>query len=394
MTSVSNSVASPASLNWIVTKPPAPFAASRVSANSTFGVLPAQSPAARICVGSSSRRDGVVVASESMAPAVAAPEQQQSPVESFGVSMYPVHRSKVIHIVRHGQGFHNVAGEVDHANYMSWDYLDASLTDLGWQQSEALHAHLDATGIKSQVELVVVSPLMRTLQTAVGVWGGEVITDESSSSTLMVSGLGKAPHAAIAAPKGLKFVANEWCREQNGVHPCDRRSSISFYKKCFPMVDFSEVGTDEDTWWHETNRETAQELFTRARRFIRWLLDRPESRIAVVSHSSFIFHMCHLFGSDCSEVVRKEIQQGFRNCEMRSVVISDRLASGAPSVESTDFAGGLYYNDAVKKGADVPVRQIVGEKGVPQADSLAQDAPGLSQGETPKPAQQLSNGKL
>ncbi|KAG0622192.1 hypothetical protein M758_3G078500 [Ceratodon purpureus] len=356
-------------------------------------------------VGNLSRRCGVVVGlGGEMAPA-AAMADQASP-EAFAVSMFPVHRSKVIHIVRHGQGFHNVAGEVDHASYTSWDYADASLTDLGWQQSEALHKHLDVTGIKAQVELVVVSPLLRTLQTAAGVWGGATLAEGGASGgeeVLMVGGLGKAPHAAIAAPKGLKFVANEFCREQNGVHPCDRRSSVSSYKKSFPCVDFSEVGTDEDTWWSETERESAQQLFTRARTFVRWLLNRPESRIAVVSHSSFIFHMCHLFGADCSDVVRKEIQQGFRNCEMRSVVISDRLATGPAKVASTDFKGGLHYNDVFKTD-DLPARQIAAEdKSVPHADSLAtQEQAGPSfneQGEEIETypsakSQQVSNGKL
>lgn len=326
---------------------------------------------------------------DSMAPAVAVADQASpSSQESFAVSLFPLHRSKVIHLVRHGQGFHNVAGEIDYKNYLSAEYLDASLTDLGWQQSEALHAHLDATGIKAQVELVVVSPLLRTLQTAAGVWGGSGLP-EGGEEPLMVDGLGKSPHAAIAAPKGLKFVANEWCREQNGMHPCDRRSSITFYKNRFPTVDFSEVATDEDTWWKETERESAQELFFRARRFVRWLLDRPESRIAVVSHSSFIFHLCHLFGSDCSNVVRNEIQQGFRNCEMRSVVISDRMASGPRPAGSTDFAGGLHWNDHSK---NVPIKQIEAEesKEVPHADSLkteTQDATGA------KPPH-LVNGKL
>lgn len=36
--------------------------------------------------------------------------------------------------MRHGQGFHNVAGHADPANYLSWDYEDAHLTDFGWQQ--------------------------------------------------------------------------------------------------------------------------------------------------------------------------------------------------------------------------------------------------------------------
>lgn len=335
------------------------------------------------------RKQRVVVAeSAAMAPAVAAAGDQQASVESFGVAMYPVHRSKVIHIVRHGQGFHNVAGDVDHMAYMSWDYLDASLTQMGWTQSEALHAHLEKTGIKAQVELVVVSPLLRTLQTAAGVWGDGPVVDESATP-LMVGGVGKVSHAAIAAPKGLKFVANEYCREQSGVHPCDRRSSISSYKKQFPVVDFSEVSTDEDTWWKETQRETAEELFTRARTFVRWLLDRPESRIAIVSHSSFIFHMCHLFGSDCSDLVRKEIQTGFRNCEMRSVVISDRLAS--KPVATTDFAGGLHFDDPTK---DVPNKQIEAEDtSVPHADSLSTPKQAAPETESTK-SSQLQNGKL
>jgi broad specificity phosphatase PhoE len=318
-----------------------------------------------------------------MAPAV--PDQ-----DSFGVAMYPQHRTKTIHIVRHGQGFHNVAGELDHASYLSWDYADASLTSLGWQQSEALHKHLDATGIKSRVELVVVSPLLRTLQTAAGVWGASSSSSPPDEPLLMVSGLGKFPHAAIAAPERLKFIANEFCREQNGVHPCDRRSNLSFYKKSFPHVDFSEVETDEDTWWSPTERETAQDMFTRARTFVRWLLDRPESRIAVVSHSSFIFHMCQLFGGDCSETVRNEVQQRFRNCEMRTVVISDRLATGDAAVASTDFAGGLHFNEAGgKKAADVPVEQIVAEDmSVPHSDSLSKQA------QQPGAESEVSNGTL
>jgi broad specificity phosphatase PhoE len=291
---VSNCVVVPVSLQGIGTFAKSPFSSSSCSF-SRVAELSVQvwnsDRAARF--SGSGRGRGIGVFAE-MAPAAAVAEQEP---EAFGVSMYPMHRSKVIHIVRHGQGYHNVAGELDHANYMSWEYADASLTDLGWLQAEVLHEHVDATGIKAQVELVVVSPLMRTLQTAAGVWGGATL-----------SGLGKAPHPAIAPANSLKFVANEWCREQNGMHPCDRRSSVTFYKKSFPYVDFSEVGTDEDTWWSETKRETVQELFTRARTFVRWLLDRPESRIAVVSHSSFIFHMCHLFGGDLGSV-------GHRPCE-------------------------------------------------------------------------------
>ena len=45
---------------------------------------------------------------------------------------------QVVYFVRHGQGFHNVAGHADPANYLSWDYEDAHLTDFGWQQVSSL----------------------------------------------------------------------------------------------------------------------------------------------------------------------------------------------------------------------------------------------------------------
>lgn len=43
-------------------------------------------------------------------------------------------QSQVIHLVRHGEGFHNVAGRLNHDNYKSWSYEDAHLTEFGWKQ--------------------------------------------------------------------------------------------------------------------------------------------------------------------------------------------------------------------------------------------------------------------
>ena len=36
--------------------------------------------------------------------------------------------------VRHAQGYHNVAGDIDYNAYMCHDYVDAALTPLGWKQ--------------------------------------------------------------------------------------------------------------------------------------------------------------------------------------------------------------------------------------------------------------------
>ena len=41
---------------------------------------------------------------------------------------------QIVHFIRHGQGFHNVFGEVDPEAYKSGKYEDAHLTVLGWHQ--------------------------------------------------------------------------------------------------------------------------------------------------------------------------------------------------------------------------------------------------------------------
>jgi len=321
-----------------------------------------------------SAKDCCVKAAAAAAMTNASGVEDASP--SFGYSMYPVHRCKTIHIVRHGQGYHNVAGELDRANYMSWEFEDAALTDLGWQQADALHDHVVKNNILPQVELVVVSPLLRTMQTAAAVWGGGELADDTKgekSALMLAENAGVAKHAAISSVGAPRFVANEWCREQNGLHPCDKRSSVSSYKTRFPAIDFSEIETEEDTWWSPKSRETKEELWVRGRTFIKWLMDRPETRIAVVSHSSFIFHLCHLFGEDYSDVVRKELQQGYRNCEMRSVVLCDPQAASPPNPINTEFAGGLYFNEQSAQGKVMGVsgHQVHAEdQAVPQADDL------------------------
>ena len=70
------------------------------------------------------------------------------------------------------------------------------------------------------VQLVVTSPLMRTLETAVGVFGagrwrgtkGTLLMHEQSGKDHL-----RAPHAAVAAPVGVRFVSFEGCRERLGV---------------------------------------------------------------------------------------------------------------------------------------------------------------------------------
>ena len=87
------------------------------------------------------------------------------------LTVLPMRHTKVLHLIRHGQGYHNVAGGADPVAYRHWDWEDAHLTPAGWQQALALRAHLAGLGPAFRPGLVVVSPLTRTLETAAGVFG-------------------------------------------------------------------------------------------------------------------------------------------------------------------------------------------------------------------------------
>ncbi|XP_031482207.1 phosphoglycerate mutase-like protein 1 isoform X2 [Nymphaea colorata] len=262
-------------------------------------------------------------------------------------SLYPLHRCKTLHLVRHGQGFHNVAGEKDFKAYMSEEFFDANLTPLGWEQVDNLRKHIRTSGLVSKIDLVITSPLLRTIQTAVGVFGGEEYVDGVQAPPLMVSNAGNSNHAAISSLSCPPFVAVELCREHLGVHPCDRRQKISDYQALFPAIDFSLIENDDDILWKPDIREPTEEVANRGKKFINWLWTRKEKEIAVVTHSGFLVHTLRMFGNDCDPIVKEEISRPFANCELRSLVVVDRHGS-LSGYRSTNFPG------KIPRGPDVP----------------------------------------
>ena len=61
------------------------------------------------------------------------------------------------------------------------------------------------------------------------------------------------------------------CREQLGVHQCDKRRPLQYYRDRFPAVDFSEVLCEEDHLWDAKRRESVAEIRERAVAFLQWL---------------------------------------------------------------------------------------------------------------------------
>ncbi|KAL9250970.1 Phosphoglycerate mutase-like protein [Drosera capensis] len=243
------------------------------------------------------------------------PNRDDMDSSGAGIGLFPLHRSKTIHLVRHAQGFHNVAGEKDHDAYLSYDYLDATLTPLGWEQVDNLRKYVRETGLFKKIELVITSPLRRTMQTAAGAFGGGEYVNGIDVPPLMVENAGNSGRPAISSLNCPPFLANELCREQ--------------------MIE-----TDEDTLWREDVRETTEDVAARGLKFMTWLLTRKEKEIVVVSHSSFLFNTLNQFGNDCHPLVKSEFSTHFANCELRSVVIVDRGMIGLGSDPSaTNFLG-------------------------------------------------------
>jgi broad specificity phosphatase PhoE len=129
-------------------------------------------------------------------------------------------------------------------------------------QCDELATHLEnELPLAQKIELIVVSPMRRTLQTA-------------------QQGLG------WLIKRGVPVVLRpEW--QENSDNPCDTGTDISTIAKEWPQFDWSTVDPQfpAKTGVYEFSRQGLQERGIAARK---WLRSRPEKVIAVVSHSGFL----------------------------------------------------------------------------------------------------------
>ena len=171
--------------------------------------------------------------------------------------------SKNIYCIRHGEALHNV---------LFWDigehvyllYRDTPLTATGVKQAQQL-GNSDWKG-KEKIDLIIVSPLLRTLQTATNIFCKN--PDD------------KPPCPMIALDCVMEY--------PQGLDQCNRRKSIKEYKYCFPHVDFSQIEYDEDPFWKRYEKETIEHLNGRLEKMKQFIKSRPEKNIVLVSHSSYL----------------------------------------------------------------------------------------------------------
>ncbi|KAK8696529.1 hypothetical protein V6N13_001663 [Hibiscus sabdariffa] len=189
---------------------------------------------------------------------------------------------KLVHLVRHAQGMHNLESDKSRDPLTSFEFFDAQLSSQGWQQVCHQRKNVCASGLVKGIELVITSPMSRTLQTAVGIFHGEDQPDRLDVTSFQEE-TDQTP--AFNRPPIIAF---ELCRERLGKYECDKRGSTSQYRSRFPAVDFSLIENEEDILWKANEREPHEDVLARGINFINWLWTRKEEEIAVVSHGVFL----------------------------------------------------------------------------------------------------------
>ena len=181
-----------------------------------------------------------------------------------------------------------------------------ALAQRGRRQAAALGGHLERSGLLDDVELVVVTPLSRSIETAMGAMGS------------------RGP--------SVPFVCHEGPREILGPNPCDKRRPLSELRADFPHVDFALVGGgEEDPLFDETRREPEESIARRAWDFLDWLSRRPERTFLVVTHQVFLQVLSQQGCGHLAGDLADHFQRPFRNCELRSVLIHAAAAGASPA---------------------------------------------------------------
>jgi len=271
-------------------------------------------------------------------------EYSLGPPES-GFSLFLAERTKKVHFIRHAEGFHNVATKETGDNHCllrggkpaaAHPLYDSRLTGKGIDQSEALKDYLTKrpSGSRSftAFDLVVVSPLTRTCETALHVFGQPRAPGIPAFMSKVDAPVGSPEYAAGIQVAPPRFLVREECRERWGHYVCDGRRPIREIAEEFPNFDFSEINHDDDVFYSD-ERETDEHCCDRAVKFLEWLNKRPEKCIAVVTHSSFLRHLFGQFGETLHNDDMDDLQRLAGNCELRSIVLCSHGNKDGKSID-------------------------------------------------------------
>lgn len=203
---------------------------------------------------------------------------------------------KTLSLMRHSIAIHNEAAGTNPdpmtSVYLNERYADSSLSERGHALVKSTRAAM--AGLTPAPDMVLCSPLTRTIQTAIGMFEGT----------------------------GTRIVAISEVREAYGRFPCDRHKSKRNLQRLFgDSVDFS-LCDDTDTTWTSDHREDMSHLNHRAARFVERVILRRwqgDGHIFVVSHGVFMEAAIRYITSNFSEHSKT---RRVHNCEVHSFVFS------------------------------------------------------------------------
>jgi broad specificity phosphatase PhoE len=167
--------------------------------------------------------------------------------------------NKTLYCIRHGTALHNVLFW-DYGSEVYQKYRDTPLVAKGVEEAKNLGKTWKEI---DNIELVLVSPLLRTLQTASHIF-------ENKNIPML------ALDCIMEYPQGYSDI-------------CNHRKTIIELKPCYPNIDFSSVNKEKDIWRPDRD-ETINELNGRINELINFIKSRKEKHIAIVSHSSYLGH--------------------------------------------------------------------------------------------------------
>lgn len=214
--------------------------------------------------------------------------------------------------------------------------VDAPLTAKGIRQCQQQYDVHSRSGSLNGVQRIIVSPLVRALQTA------QLTFRDHIPNNVNTDNLPSSSHRNVHNNKSdgdedknntTIWTAHEGCREELGMLLCNKRRPLRETMSEFPHVDFSTLSEADVAWeeyankFAEPTRESTEDMSHRVYSFLTdYLRHLPEREVAVVGHSAWLHAMCNaVFSGEDSMTTSKTIaldKSMFGQAEIRTLELT------------------------------------------------------------------------
>lgn len=188
---------------------------------------------------------------------------------------------KNIHWIRHAESLSNTSE-------LNYKIIDPGLNSLGKTQASNLSYHINQIDSTNPIDLIIVSPMLRTLQTL----------DLSCKSFIY-----KCP---IISTELVREQVNELCHK--------KKEDLNEKKKKFNYIDFTNIDSKDFLYEKFNGMEPESNVINRSKQFIDWIKKRKETNIIVLTHGGFLYSTFN------NNVLGLQLNKSyFSNCEIRSI---------------------------------------------------------------------------